>query len=154
MLGSLLHNYCKRKNIELSVCRERSSLTKSEGILPNNQDNDNNSDNSEYIQPIDKEVYHTRYVGNKKYYDVKKRVFEIYVSNDNVKVIYGNFIEKLSVKEFENYLEKNIKDIKLLKRWTNSNKPKKKMPYVHNKITELGIDYIKSKSGVNLNMKI
>ena len=74
MLDSLIHNYCKRKNIELSVCRERSALTKSKGIHPNNHINDNKCDNNDYIKPIDNDVYHKRYIGYKKYYDIKKRV--------------------------------------------------------------------------------
>lgn len=154
MLDSLIHNYCKLKNIDVSVHRERSSLRDSKGLPTNNNNNDTICSNNDYIKDIDNEVYHTRYIGNKKYYDVKKRVFEIYVGNNYAKIIYGNFIEKITIKELEEYFEKQVKAIKEINKWKNTNRPKKKNKYVHMKITEYGIDYIKSKSKINFNMKI
>ena len=96
------------------------------------------------------------WVITKSHYNDKTKVLTIYKdTNDTIRIKYNDGKEEVcNIDEFISHLKKEIDSIKLYKKWYSSNKPKKKMSYVHNKITDFGLDYVKSKSGINFNMNI
>jgi hypothetical protein len=95
------------------------------------------------------------YVIYKKYYGEVKLVFAINVLPDRVKIEYGNGTkEEVSKEEFIEFLKRQLKEIKLLRKWYSSGRVIRKMSYVHMKMTEYGLDYVKSKSGVNFNIPL
>ncbi len=85
----------------------------------------------------------------KSYKDIHKDIFEVTDKGQDIELKYfDGKIENQSKESFIEYLDKQIKDFKMLRNLASSNRPLKKMKYVHNKITEMGIEYCKSKSGV------
>jgi hypothetical protein len=91
-----------------------------------------------------------RYKVQKSYWKQIVDLYDVIDKKDEVEVRYANGKVEVSSKEsFIDYLKEQVKHIKLLHTLASSSRPlHKNNSYVHNKITEMGSEYCKMKSGV------
>ena len=86
---------------------------------------------------------------SKKSWNIVKDIFEVIDKDKDVEIrFFDGRIENQSKECFIDYLKGQIKQYKMLRNLVSSSRPLKKMQYVHNGITEMGIKYCKDKSGI------